>query len=364
MTTIAQERAALARVSGRPSLRRREQWRSSYNYTNPRTVHEPATRIFIHITVTNPNSYNSNDAHARAIEAIGRSRFPATGISYNRGCMHDGSLYEFQPIGRRGAHTVNDFRRSTCTLSGCPGRGSSLTAPSWNLNYNSRAYVICQNTGHSVTSTMIDNLARAIVADYRAGFITLSAARNPHGHRCVSAKSCPGNRMWAKMLELETKIRHYLANGLIEEERDWFDMATEADLKRILDTSLKNLVPGMIDDRLDITDFKIAAIPRPPKIPNYSDELENLRQQNEELLQQNEQLQNSLNLLMSVYFLSWEDLGSTPWEDLLAWETFTKNPKVSVSIPDIEPEVIKSSAKEGAQEALSAANLEVSWAGE
>jgi hypothetical protein len=140
--------------------------------------------------------------------------------------MPDGTLYEFQPIGRRGAHTVNDFRRGTCSTSGCPGRGSSITAPSWNLNYNARAYVICQNTGNSVSDKQVDNLARAVVADYRAGFITLDAVKNIHGHRCVSAKSCPGDKMWARMGDLQSKVNYYLSNGLDED-----DMFTDEDRK-------------------------------------------------------------------------------------------------------------------------------------
>jgi hypothetical protein len=66
--------------------------------------------------------------------------------------------------------------------------------------------VICQNIQHPVTEQMVDALARAIAADAKAGFITEYAALRPHGHRCVSTKSCPGNLMWARMGLLKTKI--------------------------------------------------------------------------------------------------------------------------------------------------------------
>lgn len=244
MTTITQEHAKLDAVAGGPKLRRRSQWGSSFNYSGARSVTEPATRVFIHISVTNVENYNSNDAHARALEAIGRSRFPSTGVSYNRACMHDGTLYELQPIGRRGAHTVNDFRRSTCSTSGCPGRGSSLTAPDWNLNYNSRAYVIAQNTQHTVTDKMVDQLARAIVADYRAGFITKAAAENPHGHRCVSSKSCPGNAMWARMGTLASKIKSYIQNGLGEKE--WWEMAIPSSELDKIENRMKEAVEAVL----------------------------------------------------------------------------------------------------------------------
>jgi hypothetical protein len=207
MTSISQERTKLATVGMR--LRRREEWGARFDYTNTRSVTEPATRVFVHISVTNPSSYSSRDAHARAIEAIGISRFPSTGISYNR-LIFAGTdtVYEGQPIGRRGAHTVNDLKVSSCLRFGsaCPGYRASLTAPSWNLNYNSRAYVICQNIQHPVTEQMVDALARAIAADAKAGFVTEYAALHPHGHRCVSTKSCPGNLMWARMGLLKTKI--------------------------------------------------------------------------------------------------------------------------------------------------------------
>lgn len=223
MTTISQERTKLAQVGF--NLRRREQWGARYSYSKPspigdpwpgrnKVVTEPATRDFAHISVTNPGNYNSRDAHARGIEAIGISRFPSTGISYNR-IIFAGTdtVYEAQPIGRRGAHTVNDLRVSTCLRwgSACPGYKASLTAPSWNLNFNARAYVIAQNIQHTVTEQMVTAMARAMAADAKAGFVTEYAALHPHGHRCVSTKSCPGNLMWARMGLLKTKIAAYLA---------------------------------------------------------------------------------------------------------------------------------------------------------
>lgn len=210
MTSIAQERAALARV-GRP-LRSREQAGFRFgNYDVPRGVSEPATRVFVHITITNPGSYSSDDAHARAVESIGINRFPSTGLSYNRLIMQSGRVYEGQPIGRRGAHTLNDERRSTCSTSGCVSKGGPLTAPSWNLNVNARSYAICQNVQHEVTDAQLDSLARTIAADMLAGFVRKDA--KIHGHRCVSSKSCPGDKMWARMGELNTLVRRYVANG-------------------------------------------------------------------------------------------------------------------------------------------------------
>lgn len=209
MVSISQERATLAKI-GR-SLRTREQAGFKFDYTSRRDVDEPATRVFVHITITNPKTYVSDDAHARAVEAIGISRFPATGVSYNRLIMQSGVAYEGQPMGRRGAHTVNDRRRTTCTSTGCPGKGGPLTAPSWNLNVNSRAYAICQNVNDTVTDKQLDSLARTIAADMLAGLVVRDA--EIHGHRCVAAKDCPASKMWARMGELRTLVDHYLKVG-------------------------------------------------------------------------------------------------------------------------------------------------------
>lgn len=223
MTSISAERSALARVGG--GLIRREQWGARHNYSSARTVTEPAKQIFIHITVTQPNNYNSHAAHVRGIEAIGRSRFPSTGISYNRIVLFGvNTAYEAQPIGRRGAHTVNDHRRSVCNRWGaaCPGHGGDLTAPSWNNNYTARAYAYGALIQHSVTDSVLDTFARAIADDIKAGFVRRDA--KIHGHRCLSSKSCPGDHMWARMHELERRVNDHLSDTQEDDmpsPRDW-----------------------------------------------------------------------------------------------------------------------------------------------
>lgn len=216
MSFITEERAARAAVIGAPRLRTREEAKFRRTYGDSRTVVEPANRIFIHITVSNPKSYASDDAHARAVEAIGIARFPATGISYNRLLMLSGALYEGQPMGRRGAHTVNDFQRSVCSTSGCPSRGESLRATGggapWNLNYNARAYAVCAMPGMDVPSARIDEWARLIASDILAGLIVKGSPI--HGHRCVSAKSCPGDEVWTWMDELARAVDYYVSVGL------------------------------------------------------------------------------------------------------------------------------------------------------
>ena len=231
-------------------LRHREEWRSNFNYTNPRAVDEPADHQFVHISVTNPGNYSTNDAHARAIEAIGKFRFPATGISYNRLILPGGQPYEGQPIGRRGAHTINEDERSICNTAGCPSIGRSLRAPNWNLNYNARAYVMARNCGDAVTDADITAIARCLAADRLAGFVKRTATL--HGHRCCSPKSCPCNPTWGLMDKIEARMNYYLARGTVEEDDD---MATPEEIaervwKEHIEDDLRDDIPNRPDGEI------------------------------------------------------------------------------------------------------------------
>jgi hypothetical protein len=199
-------------------IRRRNQWGARRSYTDENPVTHPASFLFLHISITNPSSYSSNDKHAQAVENIGISRFPNTGISYNAGIMPNGQIYEFQPLGRRGAHTVNTFNRRTCSTSGCPSRGTSLGSNN-NLNFNARAIVLCQNVGNTVTSTQVHNIAKVAATWKRCGYVTRGARW--HGHRCVTAKDCPGSKAWALMGQVNSLTEHYTVNGLTGEDDDW-----------------------------------------------------------------------------------------------------------------------------------------------
>lgn len=231
MTTISEEREAYERVGFRHRLR--TQWGSVgtwhnaagelVSYSTPRKVIEPATRLFAHISVTNPDQYSSNDAHARAIERIGISRFPNTGISYNELIMPGGHPYEGQPMGRRGAHTLNDRHYNFCYDEvGCPSRGwplggSSLPEP-WNLNYNSRACCFARNVLDPVTDADIDAAAQWAAAGKLAGLVDRDARW--HGHRCVSDKDCPGGLVWARMGDLSDLTADYVRRGHIGRDED------------------------------------------------------------------------------------------------------------------------------------------------
>lgn len=211
MTTIAQERAALKRV-GRSLISRESAGFRFARYGEARAVSEPASLVFVHITITNPKNYASDAAHARAVEAIGISRFPNTGISYNRLIMQSGRAYEGQPIGRRGAHTVNDKNLTKCASTGCPSKGGAIPSAATNLNNVVRAYAICQNVGDIVTPAQLDSLARTIAADILAGFVKRGA--DIHGHRCVAPKDCPAAKMWAQMGKLQVLVDKYVSVGV------------------------------------------------------------------------------------------------------------------------------------------------------
>lgn len=213
MTTIAQERSALAKVGQKLITREEAGFKfRSYAELSGRHSTEPATLVFVHITITNPKSYSSDAAHARAVEAIGISRFPNTGVSYNRLFAQSGKAFEAQPMGRRGAHTVNDKNLVRCISSGCPSKGGSIPSAATNLNNVVRAYAIMQNISDTVTDAELESIATAIAADQLAGLVKRGATI--HGHRCVAYKDCPAAKMWARMQELENRVAYLVANGI------------------------------------------------------------------------------------------------------------------------------------------------------
>ncbi|MGH9247989.1 MAG: peptidoglycan recognition protein family protein [Acidimicrobiales bacterium] len=247
--TIAAQRACEAAQG--LVVRRRNQWGARRSYTDENPVTHPASFLFLHISVTNPSNYSSNDRHAQAIEGIGISRFPNTGISYNMGIMPNGAIYEFQPLGRRGAHTVNNFNRRTCATSGCPSRGTSLGSQN-NLNYNARAIVLCQNVNDPVTSAQVHSIAKVGATWKRCGYATRGARW--HGHRCVSAKSCPADRAWAQMSTISALTEHYTVHGLGTSTGD-DDMSAQD----VWDWDVNNRALGTpmdADDALSYTHFE------------------------------------------------------------------------------------------------------------
>lgn len=378
MVSISRERDLLKSI-GICDYRLREDWGARRSYTDSRNVIEPATRVFVHISVTNPGAYSSFDAHARAIESIGINRFPNTGISYNR-LIQAGTLlvYEGQPIGRRGAHTVNNKEISPCSWFGsqCPGYGESLTAPNWNLNYNARAYVYCANTWHSFDDNSLDTMARAIAADKLAGFVTKNAAI--HGHRCVAFKSCPGDNVWDRMHELEGLVNLYLQGeevalnknettdavwdsdripapsryGAKDTNPNWLGSRFVRELVNYIkfprnNDPLVEIIKDPIIDRLNDLSRQVESV-EIRLVELQQNTGEERRTEHLELQEQLAAIQSRVNLLIRSRFLPWNELGE--WNTLGEWNSLLK----------ADSELVEA-AYAGANQALSEANLEVSW---
>jgi hypothetical protein len=218
MTDIGGERSKL-RAQGLHIISR-ETWDAVQDYTSDRTVSFPAEGFFLHISVTIDHGDLTGNEHAdmRTIERIGQERF-GIGFPYNAAVFDTGRLYEGQPLTRRGAHTVNDENVPGFRETGSHG----------SLNYWYRALCLPQMVTDDVTDAQIDQAARWAAAQIRAGLAKPGATW--YGHRDVSPKSCPGDTGYARLPELRQLTRHYEVNGL---RGDWFDMASEADLLRIV----------------------------------------------------------------------------------------------------------------------------------
>lgn len=206
--SIATERAAL--FAQGLDITHRETWGAVQSYTSPRPV-ERARWLFLHIAVVDdPNDLVGTEHEVmRNIERIGQARF-GIGCSYNAAAFDTGRLYEAQPLGRRGAHTVNDLPNRDFPYHP-DGRGFSL-------NHLARALVLPQDVDDDVTDEQIDAAARWGAALCRAGF---AVPRAPwFGHRDVTQKSCPGPVAYARLEELNRLTRHYEALGLTDQEDD------------------------------------------------------------------------------------------------------------------------------------------------
>lgn len=248
MVDIAAERASLRRQGLR--MRTREEWGAVFDYTTPRDVDAVAVAFFLHVAVVSDESdlIGGEDQVARNVEQVGITRFPATGISYNALAFNSGRLYEGQPLTRRGAHTVNDFERGSC-----PVHGGQLRAPSWNNNVNARALCLPQQVDDAVTDRQVDSAARWAAAQIRAGLASPTARW--HGHRCVTAKECPGQTAYDRIPELQRLTQHYVRTGLEEgmalsdADKEWI---TETIAAAVANRTLR------LEEDLVVTDDQVA----------------------------------------------------------------------------------------------------------
>lgn len=193
--SVATERAAL--FAQGLDIVKREDWGAVCSYTSPRSVVTPASFLFLHVAVIRQSGDPAKDM--RVIERIGQDRF-GIGCSYNAAASFDARLWEMQPLGRRGAHTVNDKR--------------DPRFPAGSLNHVARALVLPQMDGDPVSDGQIDVAARWAAACIRAGFVKPGAVW--FGHRDVAWKGCPGDAGYRRLPELNRLTRYYETHGLEE----------------------------------------------------------------------------------------------------------------------------------------------------
>jgi hypothetical protein len=224
MTDIALERRLLAAEG--LEIRRREEYGAQLDYRSDRACDFRAKRLFLHIALVDDPSdlLGPEDQVARRLEEIGQQRFQA-GWSYNAAAFNTGRLYEGQPLTRRGTHTVNTYEREEC-----PAHGGSLVAPAtssgFNNNITDRALVLPQQLDDPVTDVQLDAAARWGAALRRSGLAAADARW--HGHRCVTAKGCPGETAYQRIPELQELTDHYTRNGLTDMPLSKEDIAAVA----------------------------------------------------------------------------------------------------------------------------------------
>lgn len=174
----------------------------------------PADCHFLHITVTrDTDTVQEGMAGARQIETYGYSTPPM--VSYQGLVTNEGRYFQGQDYGVKGTHTVND--------RGVPGFPKDL-------NLRGYATALMQNVGDDVTDVQVDVLAMVFAAEELAGLVKRGAPIYPH--RKFAAKSCPGDKAMARFADIERLKAKYVRDGL--PGKDWFAMASEADLERVV----------------------------------------------------------------------------------------------------------------------------------
>lgn len=221
MTEIQRERQLLQDAG--LEIVYREEWGAVEDYTSDRALNEVADMFFLHIALVNDPSDLQGDEFqvARNVERIGQQRF-GSGMSYNALAFNTGLLVEGQPLTRRGAHTVNTYERDYCLTHGGSMVGPR-TSTGYNLNVNARALCLPQMVDDPVTPEQIDSAARWAAAQIISGLAKKSAKW--HGHRCVTAKGCPGDIAFKLIGKLQELTDYYVKNGLGMNEQDKKDIA-------------------------------------------------------------------------------------------------------------------------------------------
>jgi hypothetical protein len=200
------EAEALARLRDQGlAFQTRRDWgavhESTYQWRRAnRHVDLPLQYGFVHISVTDEVGDVLGDEHAamRVIERVGFERFQS-GFSYNWGVHDTGRVMVGMPLDAAGTHTVDDK--------------GFLSPAGTTLNYYGHAVCLPQLEATPVTDAQVSSIAAVFAAEKRAGLLTLKGDRL-YGHREVAAKSCPGDRMWARMDDCNDLMHDYIRHGL------------------------------------------------------------------------------------------------------------------------------------------------------
>lgn len=191
----------------------RAQWGSEYAHIygerlRSKPVTFPVPYGFVHLTVTNLPDMEG----VRQVEQIGYDRF-GTGISYNWVVEHAGhTIYEGQPLGAKGAHTMNDKN-----VPGFPE----------NLNYFGHAVAFLGNVGDEFCAKCAELVGAIFRAEIAEGVMRENATLHPH--REFAAKDCPGAEVMNRWGEIET--------AAASKHTDWFSMATLEELREAVRTT-------------------------------------------------------------------------------------------------------------------------------
>lgn len=183
------------------------QWRRIHRHFPGR-----AKEFFAHVTVTNRTKNFAADV--RLVEQIGWDRF-RTGISYNYAVDQvTGAIAIGMPHDAAGAHTLNDK-----DVAGFP----------FNLNYYGHGIAWIGNVGDRPSQRCQDAFSAIIAAEKKHGAARGGAGILPHSK--FAFKECPLTVMTNALPSILRRSKTIL-------EGDWFDMATKAELREVVDNAL------------------------------------------------------------------------------------------------------------------------------
>lgn len=183
------------------------QWRRIHRHFPGR-----AKAFFAHVTVTSRTGNFAADV--RLVERIGFDRF-RTGISYNYAVDQvTGAIAIGMPHDAAGSHTLNDK-----DVPGFP----------FNLNYYGHGIAWVGNVGDRPSQRCKDAFSAIIAAEKKQRAARRDARILPHSR--FAFKECPLTVMTNALPAILKKSETIL-------EGDWFDMATKAELREVVDNAL------------------------------------------------------------------------------------------------------------------------------